>query len=819
MKLLFFASALVCIFQHVEGQVSGKVTTPDKQPLPFVNVLLLNAGDSSLVKGTMATETGAYKIDGLVAGDYFLRFSLVGYRTYNLPVFRINANASRDFGELVLEEDSQQLDEVVVQADRPLYQQEVDRTVVNVENSVMTKGSSALQVLERSPGVFVDMRNNSLALNGKTSVMLMINGKLIRLPMAQVVAMLNSMSANDIEKIELITSPPARYDAEGTAGMINIVIKKHKEIGTTGSFSATGGYGWGEKANGSVSVSHNTAKANVYGSYSFLHSRGRDGWVAQSTQNMPAFGGELSVDVGSTTKATTNNHNATLGFDIPARNATFGGSATYNTSRGPRSTNNYGNYTIIASDSLLVMQATIDGKANWGNLVTNLYLDKPLREGEKLNLDLDYLHYSNESPTEINIAFLDREGREAQPSGNIFSNRQRGVSRSPIQVGVFKTDYTRQWKNGVRFEAGLKGTLTASSSLSRIETYTDGVWTGSARYTNDTDMREVIAAAYSSVEAQVTPAMRLVAGLRYEYSRTRANADKEENNIDRKLGKLFPSLFLTRRLSDRAELQLSYTKRITRPSYNDLASYLFYNDPMSVSTGNPSLRPTISNNLKIGYTYNGYAFSLQASRDDHPIVLYQQKESPARDLMYLQPQNMAYQNNLTFQASLPFTINNWWSMSYSVVGGLRQFKLDHTLEKLRKTYFAYTLNGSQTFMLPGNFSVEVSGWYNSAQYEGSKKVRGFGMLNAGVKKDLNHHWGSLQLAVTDLLKSMRVNGFFGTLTEEAFSLQAEYTYKAESASYRIVKLTYTKTFGNTKMKSRDSRGAVSTDERERIRKN
>lgn len=798
--------------------MSGKVATPDKQPLPFVNVLLMSAGDSSLVKGAVATEAGEYKIDGIVAGDYFLRFSLVGYKTYNVPVFRINANEARDFGVQVLEEDSQQLDEIVVQADRPLYQQEVDRTVVNVENSVMTKGSSALQVLERSPGVFVDMRNNSIALNGKTSVMLMINGKLIRLPMAQVVAMLNGMSANDIEKIELITSPPARYDAEGTAGMINIVIKKHEDIGTTGSFSVTGGYGWGEKGNSSLSLSHNTGKANVYGSYSFLHDRSRDGFVAQSTQNMPMFGGELSVDVSSTTKSSMNNHNATLGFDINARKATFGGSATYNTSRGPRNVYNQGNYTIIASDSLLIMQATIDGMANWGNLVSNLYVDMPLREREKLNIDVDYLRYSNESPTEINALFLDREGHEAQPNGSIFSTRQRGVSRSPIQVGVFKTDYTRQW-SAVKFEAGLKGTLTTSSSLSRIETYTDGAWTGSARYTNDTDMREIIAAVYSSIEAQVTPAVRLSAGLRYEYSHTRANADKEENNIDRKLGKLFPSLFLTRRLNDHAELQLSYTKRITRPSYNDLTSYLQYGDPMSVSTGNPSLRPTISNNLKIGYTYNGYAFSLQASRDDHPIVLYQQKESPAHDLMYLAPQNMAYQNNLTFQASLPFTVNNWWSMSYSVVGGLRQFKLDHTLEKLRKTYFAYTLNGSQTFTLPANFSLEASGWYNSSQYEGSKKVRGFGMLNAGVKKDLNHHWGSLQLTVTDILKSMRVNGFFGTLTEEAFSLKAEYTYKAESANYRIVKITYTKTFGNTKMKSRGSRGAVSTDERERIRKN
>jgi hypothetical protein len=186
--------------------------------------------------------------------------------------------------------------------------------------------------------------------------------------------------------------------------------------------------------------------------------------------------------------------------------------------------------------------------------------------------------------------------------------------------------------------------------------------------------------------------------------------------------------------------------------------------------------------------------------------------------MYLAPQNMAYQNNITFQANLPFTLASWWNMSYSFAGGLRQFKLDHTKEKLEKTYFTYTVNGSQTFVLPGSFSVEVSGWYNALQYEGSKKIDGLGMLNAGVKKELKNNRGSFQLSVTDLLKSMRVNGYFGALTEEAFSLKAHFTYRAESANTRIIKLTYSRSFGNTKTAGKKSRGAVSNDERLRIRK-
>jgi len=810
--------ALMLAWVHTAAaQVSGKLATPDGQPLPFVNVLLLRATDSTLVKGTMATETGAYRLDGMADGDYFIRFSLVGYQTAQTPVFKI-AGTPLDFGVQILAEDSQQLDEIVVQGERPLFQQEVDRTVVNVENSVLTQGSTALQVLERSPGVYIDMRNNNIALNGKSSVLVMINGKLIRLPMAQVVAMLSGMSANNIEKIELITSPPARYDADGTAGMINIVFKKQDQVGTTGSFSATGGFGWGEKGSGSASVSHNTGKVGWYATYAFLHDRARDGWTAQSTQNMPSFGGELSVLAGSTATVTANSHNATLGVDIHAPKATYGGSVSYNTNRRMSHGDNYGMYTIVASDSLLRMQATVDGNSTWRNLVTNVYMDQTLREGEKLNVDIDYLHYLSDGPTEINSVFYDRAGNEAQPSGSIFSNRQRSVAHSPIQVGIVKVDYIRQLDK-LKFEAGIKGTLTRSTSLSRIASYTAGEWVSTPRYTNDTDMHETIAAAYASIETQLTPDLRLVAGARYEYSHTHADADKIENNIDRKLGKLFPSVFLTQRVSDRAEWQLSYTQRISRPSYNDLASYLWYQDPMSAATGNPSLRPTISNNVKAGYTFNGYALSVQAGRDDHPIVLYQQKESPARDLMYLQPQNMAYQNYLTLQASLPFTVNTWWSMSYSVTYGLRQFKLDHTAGKVKKTYFAGTLNGSQTFTLPANITLELSGWYNTSQYEGSKKVRGFGMLNAGLKKDLKGNWGNVQLSVTDVFKSMRVNGFFGTLTEEAFSLVAEYTYRAESARNRIVKLTYTKSFGNTRIGGGGSRGAGSKEERERVRRN
>ncbi|MBT1707727.1 TonB-dependent receptor [Fulvivirgaceae bacterium PWU5] len=808
---------LLCLVAHgAFAQISGTLSTPAGEPVAFATVLILHTTDSTMAKGAMTTESGTFGISGVAEGRYFVRYSAIGYQTFDTPPFTLTASAY-DLGTQVLTEDAQTLGEVVVQGERPLFEQTFDRTIVNVQSSVLTQGSTALQVLERSPGVYVDGRNQSLSLNGKSNVLVMLNGKPMRLPGAQVMALLNGMNGGDIEKIELLTTPPAQYDADGSGGMINIVLKKQEETGTTGSVSATAGYGWGKKGNISASLSHRTARMTTYGSYAFAHDRRQDGWAAVSTQNMPAFGGKLLVDVSSTEQATANNHTAIAGVDINLTRGKVGGSITHNSSRIARHIANPGIYTLLESDSLLGLDSHIDGKNRWNNTIANLYMERTLRDGEQVNVDLDYLYYDQNSPTHGRTTFYGRAGNEAVPPGSIFSDQQRGTSQTPIHVGVVKADYTRALGKDARLETGIKGTLTRTTSLARIETLVDGVWTTNARYRNDVDMVERIGAVYSSLNWQATSDLNLVAGLRYEYSYTHANADKEENTIHRTLGKLFPSVFVSRKLTEDATLQFSYTKRIGRPSYNDLTSYLQYGDPMSVSTGNPSLKPTVTHNLKAGLMLSDYAFSLTASRDDHPIIYYQQKESPAGDLMYLAPQNMAYQNSLMLQATLPFTITSFWTMNYSLNGGLRQFKLDHTREKLQKTYVAYSLNGNQTFLLPWNLSLEVSGWYNSLQYEGSKKVQGFGVLSAGIKKELKGNGGSFQLTVNDIFQSMKVRGAFGTLVEEAFSLQANYVYRGESARARIVKISYTRVFGNVKLGQR-SRTAVSKDERERIRK-
>lgn len=817
MKTFILNLTLFCVSASVlaQSKISGKTTDADGNPIPYANVLILSQRDTSFVKGDMANASGEYAID-VKPGHYILRYSAMGFRTFESPAFLLTVSG-KNFGNLVMEDEAQQLEEVVVQAEKPLFQQQIDRTVVNVRNSVLTRGSSALQVLERSPGVMVNRQNNSFALNGKSGVTVMINGKLMRLSGEQLIIMLNGMNADNIEKIELLTTPPAKYDADGSAGMINIVLTKNEEYGTKGSFSLTGGYGKGAKGVTSINLTHNTGRINVYSAYSFSYDQSHSDWYADADQDVPVMGGAQHVDFWNTNKPTYKNHNATIGIDatLSAR-TTVGSRITYNNSFSSSDIFNRGEYNI-QPDSFLLMLTAIDGVNRWRNTMTNLYLERTISDNEQLNIDFDYLQYSNDSPTEVFTGFYGREGNAIGTDDGSFPTRQRGFAGTPIRVGVFKVDYVKKLSDKMKMETGVKGTYTRSSSLSGIESRVDGEWVSSPRTLNDIVMHEIIGGAYGSFNWQVNSSTNLVMGLRYEYSDTQMNAEKEANRIDRRLGKIFPSLFLSHKLNDKSDLQFSYTKRIGRPTYNDLASFITYNDPISVFTGNPALKPVITQNIKLGYNYHGYSFSVLISRDENPIAFGQLVESPERDLMYVGPQNLKYQNNISFQGNLPVKVFSWWNINTGFSTGMRQFELLHTKQQLKKTYFTYSFYGSNTITLPKDFSLEISGWYNGLSYNGSIRVDGFGMLNAGIKKDLKNNLGSFQLSVSDLLKSLTIDSYFGHLTQEAFSVKSHVIYNTESARARIVKLTYTKSFGNNKVKGQRQRSIGSKDERDRIR--
>ncbi|WP_439583583.1 TonB-dependent receptor domain-containing protein [Dyadobacter bucti] len=818
MKKLLFILSLFLGIQNSQAQVSGRLVTNAGAPVPFANVLLRDTRDSANLAGAATTETGEFRIENTRSGHYMLRLSSLGYVTRELPAFELTSVQNRkDFGDIILEEEAGQLQEVYVRAAKPMFQQEIDRTVINVESNVLSKGSSALEILQRSPGVIIDERTNGIALNGKNGVMVMINGKMMRIPVEQLLAMLNGMSANDIEKIELITTPPAGYDADGSGGLINIVMKKDKKPGTNGSLSLTAGHGWGEKATGSGTIGHHTGKIDLYGSYTFSRDRSRSNFSAHGSEIAAIVGGPATFEFRNVYKPLRNNHNLSGGIDAQlSPKITVGGNIGYINSRTSSQVFNQAEY-ILYPDSLLLFNGHVDGNSRWRNTITSVYAEKKIREGEKITFNADYLHYNIANNTIVNSSFLDENGNQAGSGGeNQFAADQSGFARTAIRVGVVKLDYAKQLSKKTKVETGVKTTYTESSSLSGIQELINGEWKPRDEVANDLAVTEGIGAAYLSFHTQFNPSTSLAAGVRYEYARTQiADGRTGENSVDRRLGKFFPSLFFSKKLNEKNELQLSYSKRISRPSYNDLSSFVSYNDPISYFTGNPLLKPTITNNLKAGYHFYGYSVSVLFSRDDYPIVQGQITPGGNGDLVYISPQNIRYQNNLTFETSIPVKVTGWWSMNYGFVGGWRQYKLDYLANWFVKSFLSYSANFSQSFRFAGNFSAELSGWYNSASYGGNARVSGFGAVNAGIKKELKKNKGSVQFSVTDMLRTMNIRNSIGVLTEDAFHTRAYVSYNAESRRFPIMKLTFSRSFGGTRTERRQENS--SSEERDRVR--
>jgi outer membrane receptor protein involved in Fe transport len=468
----------------------------------------------------------------------------------------------------------------------------------------------------------------------------------------------------------------------------------------------------------------------------------------------------------------------------------------------------------------MFLKADITQLIRWDNVMASAYLEKKIRPGEQITYDVEYLYYHNNSPSEVFNSVVNKDGHQIAVNDSLFSPHQKGPSEITIHVGVFKIDYSRQLSKKVKLEAGVKGTFTKSAGYSGIQSMVDGNWQNVYGKSSNVSMKEGIGAGYISVNAELSPSTTLTAGARYEYSDTRLyGAENDKDVTDRKLGKLFPTIYLTHKLDDNSNLQLSYTKRISRPSYNDLASFITYLDPIAVFSGNPLLRPTITNNLKMAYNYLGYSFSVLLGRDDNPIARYQTIANPAHDLMYISPENLAYQNNLIFELKLPWKPVNWWDMNYGFVGGWKDFKMEHTPIKAEKTYFGYSAYATHIFKLPKSWSVEIAGWYNSLAYNGSIKGQGFGVVNGGVKKDLKNEGGTLQFSVSDIFKTTSFHNSLGSLTQEAFGLQSYLNFNPESRRAQIFKLTYTRSFGSSKGSAGRTGDAGSKDEQERIRKN
>ncbi|MEJ7768395.1 MAG: outer membrane beta-barrel protein [Chitinophagaceae bacterium] len=797
---------VICFAGHyVNGQVriTGKVMKDGNDPLANANVLILRSKDSSLVRGTISDKNGLYTFQNVFPGQYLVSITFTGLRqTYIAPFSLSNDDHNKNLGETVLSRSLVDLKGVHVVARKPLFEQKIDRMVINVSSSITYAGGTALEVLERSPGVLVNQQNNTLSMNGKDGVVIMINNKINRMPISAIIQMLEGLSANSIERIELIASPPSNLDSEGNAGFINIVLKSTTESGTNGSYAATAGFSRGENTQVNLNLNHRKSVLNLFGDLSFSRILSQSNWDVYKMVMYQGKTKETYLNVNR--PAVQLLYNGRFGADYTLSDKTIVGFllSAYSNQQS-REWNNQGILLIdYKVDTNLVMRNKEIN--NWSNISGNLNLQHAISKDEKVSINFNYDYYFSNNPLEYSNAYYDGDMNFTR------EHRMEGFKKTPLNIWVMSADYSKKLSDQVNMEAGLKETWSGFINETLTNNLLPNGWQKDELFSSTYNLHENILAGYLSFTTTFNKRTTIKSGLRYEHTTSNLDSEKKKNIIDRSYGNFFPSVFLSHGFNEHDMVNFAYSRRITRPSFNNLAPTTAFIDPYTYFYGNPYLQPSISNTLTGSYTYRRKIMSMSYSHESKPITNYFPKVEAATNIQSLAAENQKNLITITSGISIPFSVAKWWAGQMNLTATHQEMNvyLKGTVTGLKQQYVTATL--SQTFILPHDISFETSGTFNSGGFFGIFIRKPYGGLNAGVQKKFPGTRSSLRLSGVNILNTQAAN-IHVNMPENNLVTRFKCYF-----SYPGYRLTYTRNFGNDKLTQVRKRATGAEDVKQRV---
>lgn len=786
----------------VFSQIQGAVRDTSNNPVSFANVLLLNEKDSAVVSGIMATDEGTYSFTNFKPGTYIIGVSMMGFKpAYSDPIVIKTSNDHVHNEPVFVEYTSHQIEDVNVVAKKPIYELKIDRMVVNVENSITSSGNTALEVLEKSPGVLVDRQNDNISISGKSGVMVIINGKQNRMPIAAAMQMLDAMNADNVKRIEIITTPPAKYDAEGDAGIINIVLKKNEDFGTNGSFTLGAGVSSREKMNASLNLNHHVDKMNYFGTYSVNYNN-----LRQNINSYRRYMDDASLlisDAKSARAALVVFQNVRMGFDytITSKTTLSALAAGYLRDWEMDAVNNIiytrdGNYDRTTELDIFELSKWIHGMGN-------INLQHHFEEDKILDINFDYLNYYNDNPSDYTVENID-------DVGNLESGEDIEVSKTtPIDIFVGMVDYSGQITPTIRMDVGVKGTFTQFKNDVGVSYFTDGSWNFDPELTNVYSLREDISAAYSSFTFKLGEMTSMVAGLRYEYMNSVLSSETEEGILDLHYGELFPTFYISHKLNEKNTLQFSYGRRIDRPTFNELAPFIVFMTPETFVAGNENLLPAFSNNFKADYMFNSISFSVSYTDTKNAISRFQPQSNEDGTKQYFISRNFDSSENLSVMFAIPLTVNDWWTMQNNFNWVKSRLETSYDDVEIKISQGNYRINSVQSFLFSEWFSAEVSGYYQSKSTAGVYVRKPVGKIDLGMQWKLKNGNSRFNLNFSDVFKT---NIFRSVADVPELNIYSSWELDFEP---RVLRLSFTHNFGNTKVKARE-RNTASEEERRRV---
>jgi len=794
-KSLLIAAYVFILFIPIssiaQNNIVGRITNSDKDALSFAEIKLAKVNDTLNIKPIISDNDGKFIFNNIKNGNYKLIVSALSFQEYETDI--VIENKDFEINPIVLKR-QHILNEVTITSQKKQIEQKIDRLVVNVEGTPIGISGTALEVLQRLPGVNIGSDGSSISLNGKTEVGIMMNDKLTRIPISSLLQMLSSTNAKDIEKIELISTPPAKYDAEFTGGLINIKqIKKNTE-GTNGSMLLGLGYGRKDKEKAGINWNSRKERLNFFGDLNY--DRNNNPREFTNSSDIKLANSNFYNQTVSDRRPIITGYSGRLGLDYYLNDKiTLGFLSNGNTSRFNQQV--IGNTILNESGVLSTIDLRNDENSRRDLFNSNANLNIKISSSQSLNFDIDYLNYYNNAPNNYKNTYFDTNNTQYQQ--DIFSVEKK----TPVNVWVGKIDYSKEINKNTKFELGTKYTNSSLKNNVLVEDLLNGEKIINEELSEKSDLIENITAFYVSADWKASDETNFKLGLRYEYSTQDLNLVSKENVLDSKLSEVFPTLFISQKLNENNTLQFSYGRRIARPTFFDLAPYVLFLDPNTFYFGNIALKPSFSNSFSLNHKYKKYLISFEYSTTKNAISRSQATFVENTNQQVLTSLNVDLLDILNFSLSLPFKITEWWEMQNNFQFYYLNQKM--TTQKIDDTFFV--LNSSQNFKLPKDFSIQLSSFYNSRRVSGISYINDFQRIHLSIDKKIPKWESRVQLSCNDI---------FGRDYSYESIDNIQQSFVLESYEPRVVRLTFTYNFGNSQIKKERKRNTGSEEIKERI---
>ena len=790
------------------GKVIGTVTALQK-PAESASIGLLRTKDSALVKLAVTNHLGQFEFDNIKEGSYLVSVQLAGYNKFYSAAFAIsNEQKAFTVKNIHLAENSKMLGAVTVIAQKPMIEQKIDRTVLNVEASVTNTGSNALDVLEKSPGVSVD-KDGNISLKGKQGVQVFIDGRPTYLSGADLANMLRNMQSTQLDQVEIMTNPPAKYDAAGNSGIINIKTKKNKQVGYNGSVTAGYGQGVYPKINGSANMNYRNDKINLFGNLSYAY---RERFQTLSIQRK--FIDMVSKDIKSNFDQVNNLRNndeplsGKFGFDYFASKKTTLGLVINSSKSNQEFTSE--SAINIADPGMIVLNQTRAMAINkdvWKNFSTNANLRHQIdTAGSELTADLDYIKYTSGNIQSLTNAYFTPNGT---PLPGYRSDTLYGKLPQDIAIYSAKIDYVKPLKKGAKFEAGFKWSSVSTNNNAVYDSLLNNRLVPDYGRTNQFIYKENINAAYVNYSRPINKKLSGQVGLRVEQTHSNGNQVTTADHFIRDYVQFFPTLYIQYQVNTKNTYVLNYGKRIGRPDYESMNPFVHFLDKYTYQQGNPNLQPQFSHNIELTHTYNGFLTTTLNYTKTTDIIQQVLEQNTAKNESYIRQANIANQRQYGISVNAAFPVNKWWTSNIYVNAYNNEFSGIINGDQVTISATTGMFNIMEQFKFNKGWGAELSGFGRTEGVDGVFRIKGFGMMNMGVSKQMMKNKASLKLSIRDLLWSQKIKG------ESKYSnVDASFRQYGDS---RVVNISFTYRFSKGKPGNIQRKRGGASEEASRIK--